>query len=316
MNERNLVICDREIRYADILGENISMREDLAVKVYVCSNVEKVLELSEDVPIHLLVVDEGYSYEERKQIAASQVFVLGRGKVTDLGDEECQVGKYQCAEEIIREIFEAYIDKTKENVMRNKKKHVAKLVAVYSPIHRVGKTTFAIELGKECAKKRRVLYLNMEEYAAFEETAPGGLNLGDLLYYIKQRNGNLGVRLQSAIKKIEELDVVSAIPISQDLKEIPQKEWEMLLEELLTNTIYEMVIMDVSESMQGLMHILESCDKVYMPVLEDEISLRKIQQYDKNIEQLNLEKLKRITHRFVMPEDVKRYAKIRAKEEI
>ena len=53
-----------------------------------------------------------------------------------------------------------------------------------------------------------------------------------------------------------------------------------------------------------------------MPILEDEISLRKIQQYDKNVEQLNLEKLKRITHRFVMPEDVERYAKIRAKEEI
>ena len=316
MDERNLVICDREIRYADILGENISTREDLAVKVYVCSNLEKVFELSEDKPIHLFVVDEGYAYKERNQIAASQVFVLGRGKVADLGDEECQVGKYQCAEEIIREIFEVYIDKTKENVMRSMGNHVAKLVAVYSPIHRMGKTTFAIELGKECAKKKRVLYLNMEEYAAFEEPTNEGLNLGDLLYYIKQKNGNLGVRLQSAIKKLEELDAVSAIPISQDLKEIPQKEWEMLLEDLLTNSIYEMVIVDVSESVQGLMHILESCDKVYMPILEDEISMRKLQQYDKNVEQLNLEKLKRITHRFVMPEDVKRYAKIRAKEEI
>ena len=316
MNERNLVICDREIRYADSLGENISMREDLAVKVYVCSNLEKVSELSREKTIHLFVVDEGYAYDARSKIDASQVFVLGRGKVADLGEEECQVGKYQCAEEIIREIFEVYIDKTKENVMRNMGNHVAKLVAVYSPIHRIGKTTFAIEMGKECAKKKRVLYLNMEEYAAFEDTTQEGLNLGDLLYYIKQRNGNLGVRLPSAVTKMEELDVVSAIPIAQDLKEIPQKEWQMLLEELLTNSTYEIVIVDVSESVQGLMHILESCDKVYMPILEDEISLRKIQQYDKNVEQLNLEKLKRITHRFVMPEDVERYARIRAKEEI
>ena len=54
--------------------------------------------------------------------------------------------------------------------------------------------------------------------------------------------------------------MVSAIPIAQDLKEIPQKEWQLLLEELLTNSTYEMVIVDMSESVQGLIHILESCD--------------------------------------------------------
>ena len=92
MNERNLVICDRDIRYADRLGENLSMREDLAVKVYVCTSLEKVLELSEEKQIHLFVVDEGYAYEERNQIDADHIFVLGRGRVADLGDRECLVG--------------------------------------------------------------------------------------------------------------------------------------------------------------------------------------------------------------------------------
>lgn len=314
MNERNLVICDREIRYADSLGENISMREDLAVKVYVCSNLEKVSELSEEKRIDLFVVDEGYTYKERSQIDAKQVFVLGRGKVTDLGDEECPVGKYQCADEIIREIFEVYIDKTKENVMRSMRKDRARLVAVYSPIHRLGKTTFAIALGRECAKKKRVLYLNLEEYAGI--TGEEGLNLGDLFYYMKQGNGNLGIRLQAAVRKNEELDCLMPIPIFQDLKEVSEKEWELLLKELVEDSTYELVILDVSESVQGLYQILGRCDRIYMPVLDDVISQNKLRQYDENLKQLNLEKIERMTCRFVMPEQVEEYAKVRAKEEI
>jgi len=314
LNERNLVICDREIRYADSLGENISMREDLAVKVYVCSNLENVLRLSDERKIHLFVVDEGYSYKERNQIEANQVFVLGRGRVTDLGDEECQVRKYQCADEIIREIFETYTDKTKENVMRISKKEKARLIAVYSPIHRLGKTTFATALGKECARKKRVLYLNLEEYAGKNEAE--GLNLGDILYYLKQGKCNLGIRLQAAVKKNEELDYLLPIPIARDLKEVSESDWELLLTEIVENSTYELVILDMSESVQGLYKILQRCDRIYMPVLEDEISQSKIKQYDDNLKQLNLDKLERKTSRFVMPEMVEEYAKKRAKEEI
>ena len=314
MNERNLVICDREIRYADSLGENLSMRQDLAVKVYVCSSLEKVSQLSERKPIHLFVVDEGYTYKERSEIEANQVFVLGRGRVTDLGEEECQIGKYQCADKIIREIFEVYIDKTKENVVRSMRKTQARLVAVYSPIRRVGKTTFALALGKECAKKKRVLYLNLEEYAGM--TVEEGLTLGDIIYYMKQGNGNLAIRLQAAVRKNEELDYLIPIPMLQDIKEVSAKEWEMLLKELVENSKYEMVILDMSESLQGFYHILERCNRIYMPILEDQISQNKLKQYDENLKHLNLEEIERKTSRFVLPEKIEEYAGARAKEEL
>lgn len=314
MNERNLVICDREIRYATGLGENISSRDDLAVKVYVCSSLDKVMELSESKPIHLFVVEEGYAYDERSQVEADQVFVLGRGRVADLGEEECPIWKYQCADEIIREIFEVYVDRTKENVMRSMRKERARLVAVYSPIHRIGKTTFAIALGMECAKKKRVLYLNLEEFAGMEGEA--GLNLGDILYYMKQGNGNLGIRLQAAVQKKDDLDYLAPIPILQDMKDVTEKEWEMLMKELVGNSTYELIILDMGESVQGIYRILEKCDRIYMPVSEDEVSLGKLKQYDENIKQLRLDKIERTTCRFVMPEQVEEYAKVRAKEEM
>ena len=315
MSDKNVVICDREIRYANGLGENISEREDLAVKVYVCSSFEHVLELEQAKKIHIFIVDEEITYAQRTQIGANQVFVLTRGKVADLGEEEWAIGKYQCADEIIRQVFEFYVDRTKENVMRCMNKERARLVAVYSPIHRVGKTTFALALGRECAKSKKVLYLNLEEYAGMEVSQDTNMNLGDLLYYLRQGNGNLGIRLQAAVKEDEGLDVVPPIPVVLDLKEVTWEEWEALITQLLENSLYEMVVLDVSESVQGLFPLLELCDRVYMPVLEDENSRRKLKQYQDNVEQLKLEKLKRITYQFVMPQNPEGFARILMKEE-
>ena len=315
MSDKNVVICDREIRYANGLGENISEREDLAVKVYVCSSFEHVLELEQAKKIHIFIVDEEITYAQRTQIGANQVFVLTRGKVADLGEEEWAIGKYQCADEIIRQVFEFYVDRTKENVMRCMNKERARLVAVYSPIHRVGKTTFALALGRECAKSKKVLYLNLEEYAGMEVSQDTNMNLGDLLYYLRQGNGNLGIRLQAAVKEQEGLDVVPPIPVVLDLKEVTWEEWEALITQLLENSLYEMVVLDVGESVQGLFPLLELCDRVYMPVLEDEISRRKIKQYQDNVEQLKLEKLKRSTYQFVMPQNPEGFARILMKEE-
>ena len=315
MSDKNVVICDREIRYANGLGENISEREDLAVKVYVCSSFEHVLELEQAKKIHIFIVDEEITYAQRTQIGANQVFVLARGKVADLGEEEWAIGKYQCADEIIRQVFEFYVDRTKENVMRCMNKERARLVAVYSPIHRVGKTTFALALGRECAKSKKVLYLNLEEYAGMEVSQDTNMNLGDLLYYLRQGNGNLGIRLHAAVKEDEGLDVVPPIPVVLDLKEVTWEEWDALITQLLENSLYEMVVLDVGESVQGLFPLLELCDRVYMPVLDDEISRRKVKQYQDNVEQLKLEKLKRITYQFVMPQNPEGFARILMKEE-
>ena len=315
MKEKNLVVCDREIRYADSLAENILKREELAVKVYVCSSMEKVLGLLQEKQIHIFVVDESYTYEERSRVAAEQVFVLTQAKVCDLGEEEHAIYKYQRADSIIREIFENYLEMCEGNIMRPIRKDRTKLIAVYSPIHRLGKTRFAIALGKEYAKRERVLYLNMEEYAGWEAEEEEGLDMGDLLYYVKQGNGNLGIRLASAVRNMEQLHYVPPIPFSLDLKEISFKEWEIFLEQIMQQSAYERVILDIGEGVQGLFRLLEMCDRVYMPILEDEVSKQKLKRYERTRRELQLDNLARNTYQFVLPDNIEEYVKARAKED-
>ena len=139
--------------------------------------------------------------------------------------------------------------------------------------------------------------------------------MGDLFYYMKQEKGNAALRLSLMVAQLDALDYVSPIPMCTDLQEIKKEEWESFLIQVLQNSVYENVILDLGNSVQGLFGILQMCDKIYMPVLEDEVSKRKVQQYLRNIEKLGLEQLKTNTYQFVMPEDIQKYAKWRVKEE-
>ena len=65
MNEKNLVVCDKEFRYADGLGENISVHGEFALRVFICTNMESVRKLKQKREIHIFIVDESFPHEER-----------------------------------------------------------------------------------------------------------------------------------------------------------------------------------------------------------------------------------------------------------
>lgn len=317
MNEKNLVICDREFRYAEGLGENVSERSELALKVYTCTSLENVIQFQKKKNIHILIVDERFPYEERKKMEAEQIFILTKDCCEDLQSDEKEIYKYQSADRILAEIFEVYYEKTSHNILKSVRKTKHTLLAVYSPIHRIGKTAFAIALGKEMAKKEKTLYLNLEEYADVggRFMCAEGRNLGDLLYFMRQEKGNFPLKLSNTLGKIEELDYIPPISCSMDLKEVSLDEWKCFLEQILQKSIYETIILDLSESVQGLFSILQMCDRIYMPILEDEISSQKLHRYEENLTRFQLEAILEKTYRFVAEDDIEEYAKKVIKEE-
>ncbi len=317
MSEKNIVICDREVKYAENLMENIMERKEFAVKVYVCSTWENVKILSKEKSIDILVVDEAYAKIDRSGVDAEQIFVLTTGNYKNVHQEEKCVYKYQCVDQILSEILETYFERTKENMMKSVKKESVQILAVYSPIHRTGKTSFAIALGKELAKFKKVLYLNMEEYfgygGMFEQKDSG--NLGDALYYTKQENSNFGLRLRLLVKTIDELNYIPPMPVSLDLKDILWEEWEVLIKQIVQESVYEVILLDIGESVQGLFKMLDLSDRIYMPILEDGISQGKLQQYEENLQKLQMERLTEKTHTFIGLKDIENYVRRLVKED-
>ena len=116
MNERTLVICDGEINYANALAENIMEREELYIKVFTFADVEKAQEFARGKMVHIWVMDEALTRTET--VAAEVRFVLVHGGHSELGSEEHPIYKYQCASQIIQEIFEVYSEMTDETFLK------------------------------------------------------------------------------------------------------------------------------------------------------------------------------------------------------
>lgn len=317
MKKQNLVICDRDFRYANSLGEYIMRRRELAVRIHTCSNMEQVMIFVEKQPIHILLVDELYDQATRQTIGAEKIFVLTKGTCRDLSETEQEIFKFQSADAILAEIFASCCMSGQPKILRETGRKQPKLIAVYSPIHRIGKTTFAVAYAKECTKAGATLYLNLETYsgtgARFARAE--GKNLADILYYMRQESSVFGMRMAAVIQKMGELDYVPPFLFSSDLKEVSEGEWHQLLDAILEQTIYENVVLDLSESVQGLISILERCDVIYLPVLEEDYALAKLSQFEEELECQQAEEILRKANRFTVPNDMESYARKISREE-
>ena len=161
-------------------------------------------------------------------------------------------------------------------------KKEAAVIGVYSPVGRTQKTSFAVTLGQILARERAVLYLNMESYSGFEELLGEDYerNLSDLLYYARQENTNLVHKLQGMVRSLQNLDYVPPAVGPMDIQEAGSREWTLLLSQIVQNSGYEAVILDLGDGVCDLFQILELCTQIYMPVRNDPFSTAKIHQFE------------------------------------
>ena len=73
-----------------------------------------------------------------------------------------------------------------------------------------------------------------------------------LLYYSKQETGNLGLRISMMTGQIGNMDYIRPIPVVQDLQAVTAEEWLQLFEQIVEKSIYEVLILDLGDSVNGL----------------------------------------------------------------
>lgn len=310
----HFVICDPEKEYAENLTKFICEKEKTDFQFQIFYDLESLIIFSNEIPIDILLIAEECIREETLGIPAKKTFILTKKENYRKEEDKRSIYRYQPAEKIVKLIFcDSKEDiSTKETTSQiRKRQHSEKqsvrkgLIGIYSPIHRIGKTKFAIQLGIKTAKYVPTLYLNLEEYPASELYFPDQKekNLGDLLYYAGQNKDNLGLRISTIAGQIDELDYIMPIPIMRDLREVKEKDWINLFDQILKKCIYETVILDLGDSIDGLYPILKNCSAVYTHYVDDPVSKEKIMSYEQNIRQMGMEEIlehtirKRITRK-------------------
>ena len=286
MESKNLVICDGEEGYASALARYILKKEELAVQVQTCSDVSHVLSVQEKTDIYYLFISSSCPLKERKSIKAENVFILTGDGDSALSDKEIPVYKYQSGDKLLAELIRQCGLKEAENItfLKHTGKKRMKIIGVYSPVHRIGKTSYALRLGQRLAKEANVLYLNMETYGGIGGHFPEeGQTLTDVLYYAKQEKGNLGLFLTTVVGHKDRLDYVSPVRVSEDMKSVSGEEWSDLFEKIAKQSIYEILILDMDEGIRDIYSVFEILDELHMPVADGEAPQAKIKQFEEEL---------------------------------
>lgn len=306
MQTKVLAIYDLDEDYANHLMEYISDKQGFPFKVIVFTNEEELVKYVAKNHIEILLVLDEAMKENIDKENIEKIILLSSGEILAEHVDYDYLFKYQSAESIVKEILECYADIHKGEVLPICKGS-AEIIGVYSPIGRVGKTTFSLTLGQVLASDSSVLYINMEEFSAFEKIflqSQRG-DLSDLMYYYKQNPEVLSIKLQAIVGNIHGLDYVPSMEFSEDLRNLEAREWITLVKKIAEMGTYDKIILDLSNMVRNILDVLDICDLIYMPITDDRISLMKISVFEECVLRSEKENLLNRIVKIKLPQSIK-----------
>lgn len=226
--DREILICDPEEEYVRRLAEALLLKKEVTAGVRICSSPEMVQELLKIGLIKVLLISEDVPYEKRKQIFTGKRIILTRQHCVDLGEEETELRKYQPVDGLMTGILKGLQEEKFPGSCADNGN--GRILGVYSPVHRIGKTTFSLKLGKALAQSEDVLYLNLETYAGMggyfrDQDAP---DLANVLYYAKQERDDIGIRIASMVKRMGDLDYIPPMKVPSIIRPSNLKGFSLL----------------------------------------------------------------------------------------
>lgn len=282
MRKNIFAVCDLEVDYACNFMEYLTRKKNIPFEIRAFTTVDALRSFGEKTHIELLLISGKAMCEEVKTMNIGKIIILSEGVHSPALDQYPSVYKYQSSSEVIREVMACYGEEKNTVPVQLPVKKTTELLGVYSPLGRCLKTSFALTLGQILAKGQAVLYLNFEEYSGFEELMCRSFahDLSDLMYFVRQGNQNLIHKMNGMIQTVNNLDFIPPVRTPSDIRSIPWEDWEYLLQEIMMHSSYEVVILDIGGGTSELFALLEKCQRIYMPVLSDTVSVCKIAQFE------------------------------------
>lgn len=279
--KRIMAVYDEDPFYADRFAEFVNQRE-AAFHAVAFTSLARLKIFSEQQKIEVLLVGDTVEKTQLDGIQAGQVIRLGE---TDIpGEKEKTVYKYQATDGVLREVMTCY--QMKEPVIPiSAVGRKSRIIGVYSPVSRCGKTSFAFTMGQELARERKALFLTMEECCTLSALTGTEYESGlsDLLYYYRQGEYS-HLRLRTMTYSWGDLDYIPPVEYAEDLSQIKGDELAGLVEQIAKEGIYETIIVDLGHFFWGTEAFLRLCDVIYTPTREDPVSEVKLEQWNQYLE--------------------------------
>lgn len=253
MKNVKIAIYDLEEDYAFGLMDYMNSQKSNPIMAMAFTREDALLEYLQQNRVELLLAEESVNDNVIEGVRCLKL-------VKELGKQSgMSIFKYQSAEMVIRIVMKELGRNGVGRIRRRK----SRIVGVYSPCGRCGKTTLAQAI---CCYRKESLYLGFEEYSSFDS----GCDLMEkVLYYVRQR-------IPDIMDKIKELCIredYCLIPSPRcylDVKEMSFEEMEWFFEQIRLDDSFDVVVVDLGTGCLTDFALLDLFDVVFMPVSEGE----------------------------------------------
>ncbi len=305
MNKRILVVCDLEENYAYRMMEVLKVKKDIPFEVYVFTQVDSLLLFGQKEEVECLLIAESAYREEIKELGIPHVFILNESGVAAEENHFYNINKYQSADCIVNEMLIYYAERAPGitgRKIRTTQKNV-KIIGIYTPIRRCLQTTFTITLGQMLARNHKTLYLNYECYSGFAQMFNREFksDITDLMYFFECIREKFVYKLSTITEQVNGMDFIPPAAVYPDLMNIPGGQWTALFREMRVECDYEYILLDLNDYVNGLMDILQECDRIYTITRGDTMAIAKMEQYEKALGTMNCQDVTIKTRKLSLP---------------
>lgn len=299
MERRTLLLCDFEEDYAARLSAFIKRDRIFSWQITIMTGKEEVSEFKRWQEFDLILMSEA-AYEVWKDRLLSMPLIILSESGLCRWKNVHYVDKYCPADDVYRRIMEIYTHMRDDILERVTMDERTKLIGFYSPDGGSIQTEFALTYGQLLSQKNKVLYVSLAPFQSYSElmNSERREDLMTLLYYLESER--FGVTLQNAIFKIGNMHTISA-KSGHNLVYITKDQWQLFLSEMLRCGVYDYVLLDLKDSVQGLPDLLTRCSRIYTLTSDNHVAQQKLMLYKELLSQLSAENILQKTNFLCVP---------------
>ena len=274
MKQFNLLIYETEEEFLLSLMESMNSDPSFPFLAMGFSDLEKAMEYLGENEVSLIL-----SCEKEAFLGQQRVVYFSREAVME-EEREKKIYKYQSVTNLKKALYYTFQD-----AVYIESEKPGNMILVYSPLGRCGKTSFALALSGLSGEKPN-LYLAFEEVSSIKEEG----QMEEIILAIKERMDNVVSKVQALSVRNGNREILSASRSFFDSRVLQYEDWEWFLGQLKKSGFFERIVVDMGNGCLTDFRILSLFGRWYLPVLGDELSVRKMERFEEllgHIRELN-----------------------------
>ncbi|MCI5588652.1 MAG: hypothetical protein MR384_12350 [Lachnospiraceae bacterium] len=287
MSKIKIALLD-DISYSRCFSEYVSHKKNDFMDVQIFTGLDSIRQYLADNIINILLVGQDMVNDLAGCRQIKKIIVLSEGDSVCEYSEYPVIFKYQSIDRIIKEIFNIIADDDSiEDCQAGFRRKDKEIIGVFSPFGGSGVSMFSWKLVKQINSVKKTLYINLEMFDGldidrkkeYENEYIRGMS--EAVFYIKQKKGKLGMKIQSIIHNHEGCDCILPVDDYRDLYSITAGDMNEFIDVIARKTDYETIIFDIGFISEASLVLMKSCDKLMVPKAEDSFQNKMQESFEK-----------------------------------